>query len=247
MIKISERTLSPTAINTYLSCPRKFYYRYIEKLKTCPSIHLIRGQIVHRTLHEFHKNHPKLMPTTPIGAIREELIGTFNRLWDHAGNQLNALNLDEDEVETFRSESERMLFNFSHWLLKNELKVPDFSELRLYSKDLRLLGIIDSVHKHNDQPILVDYKTSKKAIITDDITRQAALYALLYKDKFEKIPEVVWIHFLVEPGDPIPIHIDEHLIDYGKILIESIRGKTISEDKREYPCTCGGFCERDLQ
>ena len=142
-----NRTLSPTAINTYLSCPRKFYFRYIEKRKSRPSIHLIRGQIVHRTLHEFHKNHPKLMPATPISAIREELIATFNRLWDHAGDQLRALNLDEEELESFRTESERMLFNFSHWLLKNELKVPDFSELRLFSKNLRLLGIIDAVHQ----------------------------------------------------------------------------------------------------
>lgn len=187
------------------------------------------------------------MPATPISAIREELITTFNRLWDHAGNQLRALNLDENELESFRNESERMLFNFSHWLLRNDLKMPDFAELRLYSKNLGLLGIIDAVHKNSDQPILVDYKTSKKALVTDDMTRQAALYALLYKDKFDKIPEVVWIHFLVEPGEPIPIHIDEHLMDYGIILIESIREKTISEDKRDYPCTCGGYCERDLR
>ena len=246
-MKINERTLSPTAINTYLSCPRKFYFRYIEKRKSRPSIHLNRGQIVHRTLHEFHKNHPKLMPATPISAIREELITTFNRLWNHAGDQLRSLNLDENEIESFRSESERMLFNFSHWLLKNELKVPDFSELRLFSKHLKLLGIIDAVHHHAGQPIIVDYKTSKNAIVTDDMTRQAAIYALLYKDKFDKTPESVWIHFLVTPGDPIPIHVDEHLVDYGKILIESVREKTISEDKRDYPCTCGGFCERDLK
>ncbi len=220
--------------------------RYIKKLKTRPSIHLIRGQIVHRTLHEFHKNHPKIMRTTPISAIREELLGTFNRLWDRADYQLNALNLDENKLETFRVESERMLFNFSHWLLKNDLKVPDFSELRLYSKDLRLLGIIDAVHKNSDKPVLVDYKTSKKAIVTDDMTRQAALSALLYKDKFDKIPEAVWIHFLVEPAEPIPIHIDEHLMDYSNMLIKSVREKTISEDKRDYPCTCGGYCERDL-
>ena len=187
------------------------------------------------------------MPATPISAIREELITTFNRLWNHAGDQLRSLNLDENEIESFRSESERMIFNFSHSILKNELKVPYFSELRLFSKHLKLLGIIDAVHNHAGQPIIVDYKTSKNAIVTDDMTRQAAIYALLYKDKFDKTPESVWIHFLVTPGDPIPLHVDEHLVDYGKILIESVREKTISEDKRDYPCTCGGYCERDLK
>ena len=187
------------------------------------------------------------MPATPISAIRKEIIGTFNRLWKYAGDQLRALNLDENELESFRIESERMLFNFSHWLLKNDLKVPDFSELRLFSKPLKLLGIIDAVHHHAGQPILLDYKTSKNAIVTDDMTRQAALYALLYKDKFDKIPDAVLIQFLVTPGEPIPIHVDEHLVDYGNILIESVREKTISEDKQDYPCTCGGYCERDLK
>ena len=187
------------------------------------------------------------MPSTPISAIREELTATFNRLWSHAGGQLRSLNLDEEALESFRTESERMLFNFSHRLLKNDLKVPDFSELRLFSKPLKLLGIIDAVHYHAGQPIIVDYKTSKNAIVTDDMTRQAAIYALLYKDKFDKIPEAVLIHFLVTPGDPIPIHVDEHLVDYGKILIESVRENTMSEDEQDYPCTCGGFCERDLK
>ena len=60
VVRIEDRILSPTAINTYLSCPRKFYLRYIKKLRTRPSIHLIRGQIVHQTLHQFHKNHPQI-------------------------------------------------------------------------------------------------------------------------------------------------------------------------------------------
>ena len=34
---------SPSSINTYLRCPRKYFYRYIRKLKDKPSIHLIRG------------------------------------------------------------------------------------------------------------------------------------------------------------------------------------------------------------
>ena len=36
VIRIANRILSPTDINTYLSCPRKFYLRYIKKLPTKP-------------------------------------------------------------------------------------------------------------------------------------------------------------------------------------------------------------------
>jgi hypothetical protein len=93
---------------------------------------------------------------------------------------------------------------------------------------------------------LVDYKTSKHARITDDILRQAAIYALLYHDRYRVVPDSVAIHFLKEKGDPMPIYVDEALLEYGKILVESIRGKTQSDLEKDYPCTCGGYCERDF-
>jgi CRISPR/Cas system-associated exonuclease Cas4 (RecB family) len=47
---------SPTSINTYLRCPRKYYLRYIKGLKSKPSIHLIRGKAVHETIAQFIQN-----------------------------------------------------------------------------------------------------------------------------------------------------------------------------------------------
>ena len=78
------------------------------------------------------------------------------------------------------------------------------------------------------------------------MNRQAAIYGLLYQDRYGEVPEAVNIHFLIDPGDPLTIHIDEHLLDYGKLLIKSVRDKTQSVEEVDYPCTCGGFCERDL-
>ena len=246
MIKIVERILSPTAINTYLNCPHKFYLRYIKRLKGRPSIHLIRGQIVHRTLHEFHNNHPRILPETPVRSIRTELLTTFNRLWSQAQNQLTTLNMAKTELEDFRQQSEIMLLNYSHWLLKHEFKCPDFSELRLFSKSLGLMGIIDAVHQEPGHVVIIDYKTSQRAELTDDINRQAALYALLYKDRYQELPYAVCIHFLIDHDEPVPIHVDEHLLDYGKFLVASVREKTRSDQEFDYPCTCGGFCEKDL-
>ena len=246
VVRIKNRFLSPTAVNTYLSCPRKFYYRYIQKLKTKPSIHLIRGQIVHQVLHRFHKNHPRIAPATEIAAIRQELLTTFNQLWDRAEGRLKALNMTQEQLEFYHDDSELMLFNFSHWFYKRQMPCPDLTEARLYSQTLRLMGIVDAIHETPDKVILVDYKTSKNPVITDDMKRQAAIYALLYQDKFNVIPDAVWIHFLVDPADPSPIHVDEHLLAYGKILVDSVREKTASENIGDYPCTCGGYCEKDL-
>jgi hypothetical protein len=139
-----------------------------------------------------------------------------------------------------------MLLNFSHWFCKNDMAVPDLTEARILSDNLKLLGIIDAVFEKTDNVILVDYKTSKYAQITDDIVRQATIYSLLYQDRFKKVPDEVGIHFLKEPGDPKPIHITDSLLKYGKDLIQFIREKTLSEAQTNYPCTCGGYCERDF-
>ena len=126
------------------------------------------------------------------------------------------------------------------------MPAPDLTEARIWSENHGALGIIDAVFEQPDKVVLVDYKTSKHAKITDDTLRQAALYSLLYQDRFKKAPDAVWIHFLKEPGDPIPIQVDDPLLDYAKILIESIRKKTQSDSKEDYPCTCGGYCTRDF-
>jgi CRISPR/Cas system-associated exonuclease Cas4 (RecB family) len=246
VVNIPERILSPTSINTYLNCPRKFYLQYIQRVKSRPTIHLIRGQIVHRTLNTFHKNHPQILPGTPIGSIRSELLTTFNQRWDRARDQLSRLNVSLEEQEQFRQESEKMLLNYSHWLLKHDFKGPDASELRLFSDKLRLMGIIDALYQKPGQAMIIDYKTSQKTVVTDDMTRQAALYALLYQDRYGIAPEAVGIHFLIEPGDPVLIHIDEHLLDYGQLLLDNVRKQTQSREASDYPCTCGGWCEQDL-
>jgi len=246
VVKIETRILSPTAINTYLSCPRKFYLRYMRRLRTKPSIHLIRGRIVHKTIHEFHTNYPKTSPEVSPEKIRQELLNTFHREWIKAAESLNSLGLMSEEIDFYRDDSELMLLNFSQWFYKNNMASPDLSETKIVSKTLGVMGIVDAVHTWHGKVALVDYKTSKYANITDDILRQAALYALLYQDKYNEVPEAILIHFLKFPGDPHPIRIDDELLEYARTLIESVRQKTKSLDEQHYPCTCGGYCERDF-
>ena len=54
--RTGKRWLSPSSINAYIRCPRKFYYSKILKLKQKPSIYLIRGIAVHSTIHKFYKH-----------------------------------------------------------------------------------------------------------------------------------------------------------------------------------------------
>jgi CRISPR/Cas system-associated exonuclease Cas4 (RecB family) len=238
--------MSPTAINTYFSCPRKFYFRYVRKLPTRPSIYLIRGQIIHNTLRRFHEARPQSNSPDPLSATKSALFGVFSKEWQNHEKALQSLDLPAERLDFFRHESEQMLKNFAEWFCREGMRRPAFSELKIFSNPLRLMGIIDAVMTQNDRIVLVDYKTSSSRNISEDILRQAALYALLYQDKYGQVPEAVWIHFIKDPANPEVIEIDEELLVYGKIVLESVRSKTVSSDEKDYPCTCGGFCERDF-
>ena len=246
MVKIRKKILSPTAINTYLTCPQKYYLRYIKKQKTRASIHLIRGQIVHKTIQKFHNHRSATQAKEPPEQIRTELLKLLDTCWQAAATSLNNLGLTTEQLKFYHADSQVMLLNFSHWFCNHDRPIPDMTEARILSDSLGLLGIIDAVFEKDDKVTLVDYKTSKYATITDDIVRQATLYSLLYQDRFNKIPDQVGIHFLKQPGDPQPIQINDNLLEYGKNLIRFIREKTLSEAENNYPCTCGGTCKRDF-
>ena len=53
-IKIQEY-LSPSSINTYYKCPRSYHYNYLLKLPQPPSIHLVKGSVVHKVLEDFFR------------------------------------------------------------------------------------------------------------------------------------------------------------------------------------------------
>jgi len=107
VIRIEQRILSPTAINTYLSCPRTFYPRYIKRQSFRPSIHLIRGLIVHDTLYQFHRNNPEISEQMSISEVRRRLLEIFNRLWGKAMPRITSLGLSEQDIRYFHDDSEQ--------------------------------------------------------------------------------------------------------------------------------------------
>ena len=57
----SHMRLSPSKINTYLKCPREFYYNYIAKLPQKKTIHLFRGTLVNQILEDLFKKQFKTL------------------------------------------------------------------------------------------------------------------------------------------------------------------------------------------
>ena len=243
---MTTKFLSPTSINTYLWCPRKYYLKYIKGLKEKPSIHLIRGKAVHDSIAQFHQTFREKFDT--FEEMKAELLSFYNQAWSAQEEEIRNLRLTETELNEYYYESAEMLIG---WLkrhlkaVKKDQPKPE-TEVRLFSQRYRVMGIIDAIYNQNGKAFLTDYKTSKRDELTQDIKVQMAIYALLYKEDYGMLPDTIAIDFL-KHEKAIPFKVTDEFTDYAIKVCRDIHEKTSSVDEKDYPCKCGGWCKKDFQ
>lgn len=236
---------SPTSINTYLRCPRKYYLKYIRGLKEKPSIYLVRGIAVHEALAKFFNQ--CFFNIYDSDRSQGYLKALFQDAWVKQNSTIKKLNIDPKVISNFYNDSIDMLMRWSLRFITRaslESKKPR-TEVRYFSRKLNLMGIIDAVYEHNGAVILIDYKTSKHDEITEEIRVQMGIYSLLYQDNTGKKPDVIGIDFL-KTGTRRFFKVSENMVEKAKRLCREITIKTSSENIADYPCRCGGWCEKDF-
>jgi CRISPR/Cas system-associated exonuclease Cas4 (RecB family) len=202
-----RRIESPSSINTYKQCPRKYYYQYIERLPSLPSIHLIRGNIVHSALEDFFEiDFNKLGEVKDYKSFLKTFIGALLlKHWQLKHHELDSLRLPEEQLLHYYKESEDMLkawvsdfvadIDDSDFVSGFKSKIP-LREQKFVSEKHNVMGFIDAIESKDDKIRLIDYKTSNKPQITDAYRLQLNIYALLYFEKHNKLPDELGIYFL---------------------------------------------------
>lgn len=248
-----SRVQSPSSINTYKQCPRKYYYQYIEKIPTGTNIHLIRGGIAHKVLEKFFSI--KLSEEDDL--VGDKLIKWINSLfeeeWNSRKEEMDSLGLDENKIAYFYEETKNMLNMWAHSFLErlngisrnpkeafNILKPR--MEMLYRSDELGVRGFIDVIEEIDGNVRLIDYKTSNKSVITDDYRLQLAIYALLYKEKHDVLPDKVGINFLKFARE-IEIPVTEELLKLAEFEIELIHMNTQFTGKENYPKKVSPLCK----
>jgi len=238
--------LSPTSINTFLRCPRKYYLKYLKGLKEKPSIHLIRGKAVHDAIAKIHKS--DIGDGKDFEGIKIDLLSLFNHSWISQDSQIRALDLPEETLNDYYKESAEMLLG---WLKRNlpnlqNRNLPPQAEVKLFSHTHRVMGIIDAIHSLDGKVSLTDYKTGKIDILSQDIKVQMSIYALLYRENFGALPDQIILDFL-KFQQPKPFPVTDDFVPYAERLCRKIHDKTSSMDEKDYPCKCGGWCAKDFR
>jgi CRISPR/Cas system-associated exonuclease Cas4 (RecB family) len=232
--------LSPTAVNAYYGCPRRFFYHYIEKIKVKPNIHLLKGIVVHSVMESFYNKYGndyyKLLDKFWKLKL-PELKLTGANLEDEYNDCKNILKVDETILKVkleglaasgkFKNENEAF----------DSIK-PRFSEEFLESKALNLCCKIDriDINRFTGITTLGDYKTSKMYGIelSEDYLRQHVIMAIIYNEVKGTLPNFGVTIFL-RYGLSDRVRITSDLVKWGFDQINYVNEKIKSTKIEDYP------------
>ncbi|MBT3407576.1 hypothetical protein HOK68_02870 [Candidatus Woesearchaeota archaeon] len=251
-----SRLQSPSSINLYKQCPRRYYYRYIEKKPSMPNRYTIIGNSVHSVLENFFKiNISHINETNYEKELTVFILELMNKEFENTKHQLSKINLLNESSELY----DEFNFMINLWiknfctriqiqLSKSKTFAQSFlfikpnTEIKLISQEHKVQGFVDAIFKRKKGDILVDYKTSKKDIMTEDYITQLSIYALLYYQNYKKLPNKVGVDFL-KHGKMHFIDVDQDLLKKAKLECELIKINTQSINIGDYPKKITPLCK----
>jgi len=252
-----RRVESPSSINTYKQCPRKYYYSYILKLPRFPSIHTLRGNIIHTILEDFFDLDVKHLD---LGTFEAELKTKIQQMllnnWLKNRDKMSQFGLTKEQEMFYFEESMMMMFNWFGRFSDKIHKHPsgDFGaafqahtpvrEEKFESPERKIRGFIDAIEKMPNEVRIMDYKTSKRFTMSPAYKLQLAIYALLYQDKYGKQPDKVGIYFLKDTGKHEHVlTVDQEMVTWAKEEVELMHYNTKSDLIEDYPLVKTPLCK----
>ncbi len=250
------RTESPSSINTYKQCPRKYYYSYIKKLPRPSNIHCIRGNIVHEALEEFYAmdigdaNEANFIPK-----FSNRLKDLFHEKWDGHRKEMSDMGMSNDEIFGYYQDTLMMLAVWINAIIKRTGQLlekysfedafyqmkPDLIEQKFVSDYYKVMGYVDCIYLKDGKVKILDYKTSNSADVKPEYQLQLGIYALLFEERYGKLPDELALWFLKHGEVTFPV--TEDLIKNAKFEIEQIHLSTTTDDVKDYPRQPGPLCK----
>ena len=209
---------SYSKISSFVSCPRKFKYNYIDKLGVFkPSLALEKGSRVHQLLENFDKiKETKELPSYKFKLTPPESQGDVDKVaFDFMKSDLGKRYLTECDV------------------IGDEVKFGLDAKLTpcsYYSKSAIMRGAIDKLVKIDDKLIIIDWKTGKYPAQEYHDNSQSVMYAIWAFREYPEINEIEATYVYVE-------HDSEHkyifLRKYLQNYVTSYSDKIVKIEKEE--------------
>ncbi len=196
--------LSFSQIDTFDTCPRRYRFRYLQRIPVPPSAAASFGTSIHKTLRDFYQELIEARKVSPRAKgkklTKKDLLSLLKVNWVPEGYASKA------HEERMKKQGQRMLSDFykkfDAKVVPRDLEQPFIIRV---SPKLRIGGKIDRVDEKNGQLEIIDYKTGRVMDQkTVDNSLQMTVYALAATDPgiYNKNPEAVVLTFYyLDPGE----------------------------------------------
>jgi putative RecB family exonuclease len=229
--------LSFSRVDTYLSCPLRFRFSYVDKLPQEPSPHLSWGSTIHKVLELWWD---QKLPTPPGVDM------LYRALYDHWEDEgFEGMSRDE-KLEWYthaRTVLARHHARFApHY--RPAVAVEEWFDLDL-GDDIRVVGSIDHVERTPRGGLgIVDWKTNRKAKPRDRVagSLQLAIYALAARELWGQEPEWVALDFVV-PGVRVTVERDRIDVDRALATIRTVAERVRAEQFAPKPSRLCDWCD----
>lgn len=219
---------SYSAIETYKSCPQRYKFQEIDRIRVPKSREAMFGSLIHETLHYMFKSDP-LFPTL------DEVVAYFRTHWP-SKEKFAAQSLHDHQIYAWTDDEEKIYFEEGVRMLKKfyEKNAPwNFSVVDLESRftisltDEKtgavhiLAGIIDRIDKPTDDSYeIIDYKTAKRMPSQQAINEnlQLSLYAMGLQTRWPHLraEDIKLSLYFLRHGEKLSSHPSQELIEKTK-------------------------------
>lgn len=222
-----EMVFSPTNLRVFEECRRKFYFRYLCKLKEEQSDETFdQGFRVHEILRRTYEG------IEDFSQLQNRVMGEFTKL--------------QEELEGYRSQMRyRIVARELQEFLRDEMRSPPDEILCLEKKfefefeGYRLQGITDRIDRKGNVIRIIDYKFSKHKAMSkkfDAFGIQATIYFLYARDHLEGrgLGEDIEVHFMFLKSNRRNLYDQERL----EKNLDELKGLLLRvKEEREFPKT----------
>jgi len=188
-------SLSPSRVESFLTCPLQFRFASIEKLPEPPQVHMTRGSLVHRALELLFTRPAQLRTSDMAMTALDEAIAEYR-----TDPEFVDLGLTDEQAAVFFAEARALVHKYL--AMEDPRQVHDIGlELRLEAQvgDLTLRGIIDRLQLDADgELVVIDYKTGRAPNANYEQGRMTGVhfYSFLCQAVFGKIPSKIRLMYL---------------------------------------------------
>lgn len=227
---VRAHAYSPSRLQVYQTCARKYYYQYVIKVPTRRDGTQSVGISLHGALEEVYQ----------AGGVEqtgiEGALAMLMARWEREGFQ------DEAEEAAAKARAQALLVKYLQAGETDARPVMLEAKLEAAYEGVPLLGIVDRVDRRPDGTLeLIDYKSGRERGLTAAVQQQLAIYRYLIKEKLGEFPAVVSLHYLAA-NTRVAVDLAPGEWD-GTIRRAAASARAIEVDE-DYAPQVGSWCKR---